>query len=389
MRALAVVILAAGKGTRMPPDLPKVLRPLAGRPLLAHVLATARMLAPERIVVVLGHGASAIEQACDLASCEVALQTEQRGTGDAVRRAQPALSRFDGDLLVLYGDVPLLRATTLNDLRERHAVEENAATILTATLADPAGYGRIVRDRIGFCAGIVEQRDLQPDEAGLREINSGVIVFDAGALFAALGEVQPDNRQGEYYLTSVIGILRRAGERVGTHHLRDESEILGVNTLAELDALERHCARLSRATPVCPLCAAQVGLGEGAAAPDVSSALLLGAGRRACVKVATPGFNNGQLTVFPRRHVTSLITLTREERAELGDWLQRGERALRGAYGCDAFNVGCNSESSGHLAFDLVPRWCGDVNYLPLLAGLKLVPERPEEAWRRLREAWA
>jgi CTP:molybdopterin cytidylyltransferase MocA/diadenosine tetraphosphate (Ap4A) HIT family hydrolase len=387
MRALAVVILAAGKGTRMPPDLPKVLRPLAGRPLLAHVLATARSLAPERIVVVLGHGAEAIGQACDLAGCEVALQTEQRGTGDAVRRAQPALSGFDGDLLVLYGDVPLLRETTLRDLRERHAVEENAATILTATLADPAGYGRIVRDPLGFCCGIVEQRDLQPQHAGLREINSGVIAFDARALFAALGEVKPDNRQGEYYLTSVIGILRGAGERIGTHHLRDESEILGVNTLAELEALERHCARSSSASPACPLCEALAGLAEGGAVPDASPHLLLGAGRYACVKLATPGFNNGQLTVFPRRHVTSLGGLTPEERAELGDWLQRGERAIRGTYGCDAFNVGCNSESGGHLAFELVPRWCGDVNFLPLLAGLKLVPERPEAAWRRLREA--
>jgi bifunctional UDP-N-acetylglucosamine pyrophosphorylase/glucosamine-1-phosphate N-acetyltransferase len=222
MRELAVVILAAGKGTRMPPDMPKVLRPVAGEPLLAHALRTARALAPARLVTVLGHGAEEVRRAVGLGDAEVVLQLEQRGTGDAVMCAEQQMAGFSGDLLVLYGDVPLLRAETLAGLLEIHCIEENAATILTAGFTDPTGYGRIVRDERGFCVGIVEQRDLAPCQEAIREVNSGIIAFAAARLFPALHDVQPDNRQGEYYLTSVIDLLHRAGERIGTVHLEDE-----------------------------------------------------------------------------------------------------------------------------------------------------------------------
>jgi diadenosine tetraphosphate (Ap4A) HIT family hydrolase/CTP:molybdopterin cytidylyltransferase MocA len=387
MRELAVVILAAGKGTRMPPDMPKVLRPVAGEPLLAHALRTARALAPARLVTVLGHGAEEVRRAVGLGDAEVVLQLEQRGTGDAVMCAEQQMAGFSGDLLVLYGDVPLLRAETLAGLLEIHCIEENAATILTAGFTDPTGYGRIVRDERGFCVGIVEQRDLAPCQEAIREVNSGIIAFAAARLFPALHDVQPDNRQGEYYLTSVIDLLHRAGERIGTVHLEDEREILGVNTLEELREAERaHIARARAGDAACALCAAQAGAPPRGQPAGGAPTLVLVAGEHVCLKVADPPFNNGHLVLFPRRHVTSLLTLTPEERAELGGWLGRVEEALRRTYSFDAINLGYNSGAGGHLAFHVVPRWQGDVNFLPLLAGLKLVPERPERSWERLRE---
>ncbi|MBM3317281.1 MAG: NTP transferase domain-containing protein [Candidatus Eisenbacteria bacterium] len=384
---LAIVILAAGKGTRMPADMPKVLRPAAGEPLLAHVLRCARALAPRRLVVVLGHGLEAIRRAIPLADGEVALQEEQRGTGDAVRCALPSLEGFSGDLLVLYGDVPLLRPATLQELLERHRVEENAATILTATLDEPGAYGRIVRDRLGFCSAIVERRDLAPGQEGIREINSGIIAFAAADLRRALPLIGAANRQGEYYLTDVIGLLRREGRRVGTHHLRDAGEILGVNTPADLAEVERIAvARGPAGGAGCPLCRAQAAAAAGGSAGVET--LLLAAGERVCVRVADTPFNNGHLLVFPRRHVASFPALTAEERDELEQWVRRSEAALASAYACDALNLGYNSGAGGHLAFQIIPRWRGDINYLPLIAGLKLIPERPCDSWERLRRVF-
>lgn len=390
MTPLAIVILAAGKGTRMPPDLPKVLRPLAGEPLLAHVLRTARSLAPQRLVVVLGHGVDEIRRAIPLADEEVALQIEQRGTGHALMQALPRLEGFAGDLLVLYGDVPLLAAETLRELLERHALEDNAATILTATLPDPAAYGRIVRDRHGFCRAIVERRDLVGDQEAIREINSGIIAFDSEGVRRTLPRLGTNNRQNEYYLTDLIGLLRGEGGRIGTQHLRCADEILGVNTLAELAELERIAgAREGSRAGTCPLCAAQAAAAPGTAPCQAGGRLLLAAGERICVGLAEPPFNNGHLLVFPRRHVSSFPALTGAERGELGDWLRRSEEALARTYPYDALNLGYNSGRGGHLAVEIIPRWRGDLNYLPLIAGLKLVPETPRETFDRLRGAFA
>ena len=379
---LAVVVLAAGKGTRMPGDLPKVLHPLGGEPMVNHVLRTVRALGPERIVLVVGHRADEVRRAVAAADLAVVVQAEQLGTGHAVLCAAPELAGFRGTLLVVYGDVPLLRRETLLELCELHELEDNAASILSATVDEPAGYGRLVRDAHGRCVGIVEQRNLAFDQEHIPEINSGIIAFAAEPLFSALRQVHPDERAGEVYLTDVIGLLCASGRRVGTYHLNDPTEILGVNTLEQLSAVEHaHVCRLRNPASGCELCAAAA-LADDAVAGG--RALLLGAGARVCLKVASRPFNNGHLLVFPRRHVTCFPSLSDEERAELADWMRVAERLLERAYGMDALNAGINSGVGGHLAFHVIPRWSGDLNYLPLLAGLKLVPESPAGTWERL-----
>jgi diadenosine tetraphosphate (Ap4A) HIT family hydrolase/UTP-glucose-1-phosphate uridylyltransferase len=383
---LAVLILAAGKGTRMPPDLPKVLHAIGGVPLIEHVLRTARALGPTRILLVLGHRVDEVRAAIAAADVEIVLQLDPRGTGDAVRRAEPALRGFTGDLLVLYGDVPLVRATTLRDLLERHRLEENAATLLTATLPDASGYGRILRDADGFCCGIVEQKELAPGQAAIREFNSGIAVFRAGPLFRALARIVPAPRGGEYYLTDVFGLLQGDGERIGTGHLADPDEILGVNTVEQLGAVEAVHARRGAESAECAWCRVARQAPAGSAAAGPAEALLLGAGERMLVCVNPNPFNNGHLLLFPRRHVTLAAGLDGGERRELSEWLQRAEGVLGRVYGAQAFNVGCSSGAGGHLTIHLVPRWEGDMNFLPLVARLKLIPETPRGSWERLRE---
>ncbi|MBP7669347.1 MAG: NTP transferase domain-containing protein [Candidatus Eisenbacteria bacterium] len=425
MTSLAVVVLAAGKGTRMPADVPKVLRPVAGVPLLLHVLQSVRALSPERIVMVVGHrgdevaaavagsagaaGASASGRAGSGAAesgseITIVRQETQRGTGDAVLCAEGALRDFAGTVLVVYGDVPLLRWETLAELCELHALERNAASVLSATLEEPRGYGRIVRNSEGRCIGIVEQRDLTFEQETIGEINSGIIAFESQMLFPALHRIRPDNAASEYYLTDVIGILCAAGERVGTYHLRDANEILGVNTLEQLGEVERlHACRARRRESECELCRAAAsangGQGSGGQAASGQASdqgvdgglsperLLLGSGERTCLMVASHPFNNGHLLVFPRRHITSFPSLTHAELTEIAGWVRTAERLLRKAYRMDALNMGANSGSGGHLAFHLIPRWGGDLNFLPLLAGLKLVPESPRGTWERLSRA--
>lgn len=388
MKHLAVVVLAAGKGTRMPADLPKVLQPLGGEALLAHVLRTVRALAPERIVLVLGHRADEVRRAVAGADLEIVLQKTQRGTGDAVLCAAAALKDFRGTVLIVYGDVPLLRRETLEELGELHALEGNAASVLSATLDEPAGYGRILRGPQGRCIGIVEQGELSVEQEAIAEINSGIIAFEAEELFPALQRIRPDNPAGEYYLTDVIGLLCAAGRRVGTYHLRDAGEILGVNTLQQLEAVEHaHACRLRGRSEGCELCEAAEVAGKPELHSRADAALVLGAGERICLKVASRPFNNGHLLAFPRRHVASLPSLSGEELAELAVWLQTAESLLRRAYSMDALNMGANSGTGGHLAFHLIPRWGGDLNFLPLVAGLKLVPESPQGSWERLSRA--
>lgn len=387
MSELAVLILAAGKGTRMPQDLPKVLHPVGGEPLIAHVLRTARALEPVRILLVLGHRVDEVRAALAAPDVEIVLQLDPRGTGDAVRRAEPALRGFTGDLLVLYGDVPLVRPATLQGLLERHRLEANAATLLTATLPDASGYGRILRDAQGFCCGIVEQKELAPGQEAIREFNSGIAVFRADPLFRALARIVPAPRTGEYYLTDVFGLLQGDGERIGTGHLADPDEILGVNTLEQLCQVEEAHARRATEAADCAWCSLARRAPAGAAAAAPAEALLLGAGERMLVAVNPDPFNNGHLLLFPRRHVTLAASLDETERQELAVWLQRAENVLRQVYGAPAFNVGCSSGAGDHLTIHLVPRWEGDMNFLPLVARLKLIPETPRGSWERLREA--
>ena len=246
---LSVVILAAGQGKRMGSDLPKVLQPLAGRPLLAHVVATARALDPEAIHVVYGHGGERVRAAFAGADIRWALQAEQKGTGHALMQAMPGVP--DGHvLLVLYGDVPLIRVKTLEGLVARAG--PTTLALLSARLADPAGYGRIVRDGAGRVVRIVEEKDANHKERAIDEINTGVLAAPAVKLRGWLAALKADNAQREYYLTDCIGAAVRDGCPVDAVVADTPSEVLGVNDklqLAEAEAAHRagRAAELMRA----------------------------------------------------------------------------------------------------------------------------------------------
>ncbi|MDN7968275.1 bifunctional UDP-N-acetylglucosamine diphosphorylase/glucosamine-1-phosphate N-acetyltransferase GlmU [Burkholderia multivorans] len=231
-----IVILAAGTGKRMRSALPKVLHSVAGRPLLSHVIATARTLQPSRLVVVVGHGAEQVRAAVAAPDIQFAVQAEQLGTGHAVRQALPLLDPAQ-PTLVLYGDVPLTRASTLQRLVD--AARDGRYGILTVTLDDPTGYGRIVRDASGFVTRIVEQKDATPDELKIAEINTGIIVTPTAQLAMWLGALKNENAQGEYYLTDVVELAIEAGFEIVTAQPDEEWETLGVNSKAQLAELER------------------------------------------------------------------------------------------------------------------------------------------------------
>jgi bifunctional UDP-N-acetylglucosamine pyrophosphorylase/glucosamine-1-phosphate N-acetyltransferase len=231
-----IVILAAGMGKRMHSDLPKVLHPLAGRPLLAHVLDTARTLSPTRLVVVVGHGAERVRQAVAADDVAFALQAQQLGTGHAVMQAMPLLDESQ-PTLVLYGDVPLTTTATLKGLLE--AAGTDGFGILTVEMADPTGYGRIVRDAGGAIVRIVEQKDASAAERAIHEINTGIIVCPTGALRQWLSTLRNDNAQGEYYLTDTVERAVADGLRVVSAQPGAEWETLGVNSKVQLAELER------------------------------------------------------------------------------------------------------------------------------------------------------
>lgn len=231
-----VIVLAAGEGKRMKSALPKVMHTMLGRSLVGHVLAAAAPLSPQRTLVVVGHGAERVQEHLGVIAPDAkpVLQAEQNGTGHAVRIALP--DEVAGTVLVLNGDLPLVRPGTLVALVERHERDGNAATLLTAEVADPTGLGRIVTGEKGL-ERIVEERDATPAERAIKEINAGAYAFDAGLLRDMLGRLSTDNDQGEEYLTDVLGLLVSAGHPVGTHHTDDPDEALGVNDRAQLAAL--------------------------------------------------------------------------------------------------------------------------------------------------------
>jgi bifunctional UDP-N-acetylglucosamine pyrophosphorylase/glucosamine-1-phosphate N-acetyltransferase len=205
MTDLHVVILAAGKGTRMKSARPKVLHELAGRPLIEHVLSTLTQLDAAETVMVIGHGADQVRTAlAGYSRLRFVVQAPQLGTGHALLQAEPLLSGRTGTVLLLYADVPLLEAGTLSRLLETHRGARAAATVLTAELDDPYGYGRIVRDASGHLLRVVEERDASVDERAIREINSGIYAFSLEPLFPALRQLASDNAQGEYYLTDLV-----------------------------------------------------------------------------------------------------------------------------------------------------------------------------------------
>jgi bifunctional UDP-N-acetylglucosamine pyrophosphorylase/glucosamine-1-phosphate N-acetyltransferase len=237
------VVLAAGEGKRMNSDLPKVLHPAAGEPLLAHVGRAARESGVDRIVVVIGKGSARVRELFAGAGWEFVEQPERLGTGDAVKRALPHFARYDGDVLVLAGDAPLLKGATLATLRERRAEASAAVSVLTAQLDDPKGYGRILRGAGGEFLGIVEEKDATEDQRRIREVNSSVYCFRGPDLAAALPRIENDNVQKEYYLTDAIGILRGDGRTVIAVAAAAPEEILGVNDPAQLRLVDELLSR--------------------------------------------------------------------------------------------------------------------------------------------------
>lgn len=236
-----VMILAAGLGTRMKSNLAKVLHKLDGKPLISHVCRTAAALECRKIYIVVGHQADEVQAAVEHDygdGISFVKQSEQRGTGDAVIAAREELAHSNATVLILSGDVPLVRVETLKELIHEHEGTGAACTILTVRLENPAGYGRVVRDQANEFQRIVEQRDATDEERQIREINSGIYCFQSNKLFSALERIRPENSQGEYYLTDVPAILKRDGERVSLHLHHDAREVSGVNTRAELAEFE-------------------------------------------------------------------------------------------------------------------------------------------------------
>lgn len=234
-----IVILAAGQGKRMHSNLPKVLHPIAGKALVAHVIDTARSLSPQTLCLVYGHGGDAVRTTLAAPDLAWALQEPQLGTGHAVQQALPHL-KDGGTTLVLYGDVPLIQAETLKRLLQ---AAQDALAILTVELADPSGYGRIVRNAKGEVVRIVEQKDSTPEERAIREINTGIMAMPTARLGEWLGRLSNNNAQQEYYLTDIVGMAVAEGLPIHTANPRHEWEVLGVNSKVQLAELERVAQR--------------------------------------------------------------------------------------------------------------------------------------------------
>ena len=239
---LAAVVLAAGQGTRMRSATTKVLHPLLGRPMVAHVLDAALGAGAQRLAVVVGHQADQVRACLQRtfadADLHTPLQAEQNGTGHAVQCAAEATEGFD-ELLVLCGDTPNLDTATLVDLRQAHRASAAALTVVTFEVDDPTGYGRMVRDGHGDLSAIVEHRDATERERAIREVNAGVYLGDRALIFEALGRVDSGNAQGEIYLTDVVALLASGGHRVVSFKLDDPTRVAGINTRSQLAALEQ------------------------------------------------------------------------------------------------------------------------------------------------------
>lgn len=234
------IILAAGKGTRMGGDLPKVLYPVADRPMLWWVIEACRRAGVSRCVVVIGYRGDAVREAlAGRDDCDFAEQREQMGTGHATRTAEPLLRGWSGDVFVLAGDGPLIRPQTLGRLLEIHRRQGASATLATAELDDPTGYGRVIRSEDGGFEAIVEQKDATPAQLAVREVNPSYYCFRSAELFDALGRVTNRNTQGEYYLTDVPGLLKAEGRRVAVVAAVPPEDILSINTPAQLAEVDR------------------------------------------------------------------------------------------------------------------------------------------------------
>lgn len=238
------LVLAAGMGKRMNSDLPKVLHPALGTPLVHHVLDRLEGLRPERVILVVGHKEELVRASCSPRGVRFVTQSPQLGTGHAVQVAWKEIAAAAAEtgadrVLVLAGDMPLVRAETLRRLLERHAAEGNGVTFLSGTLSDPGGYGRVIRDGAGRFVKIVEEKDATAAERAVAEVNSGIYCFDLGPLEEALASLRADNKQQEYYLTDTLAHIGGKGLGVGIEPATHESELMGVNTPAQLAEAER------------------------------------------------------------------------------------------------------------------------------------------------------
>ena len=236
------VILAAGKGTRMRSDRAKVLAPLAGRPLLYHVLDAVDAVPFDRVIAIVGHQADRVREAVADRNVECVLQEPQLGTGHAVLCAAPLLAGVQGSIAVLAGDAPLIRPETLRALLTHHERARAAVTLLSAVLDDASGYGRVVR-KDGRVVAIVEDKDATPEERRIQEINSSIYAFDAAFLLRGLPALRNENRQGEYYLTDLVQMAFAEGRPVEGLPVGDPLEVAGINTLEQLEEAERYLGR--------------------------------------------------------------------------------------------------------------------------------------------------
>ncbi|MHB1392845.1 MAG: bifunctional UDP-N-acetylglucosamine diphosphorylase/glucosamine-1-phosphate N-acetyltransferase GlmU [Clostridia bacterium] len=228
--SITSIILAAGEGKRMYSKVPKVLHKVCGTPMVGHVISCARKLGDAEPVVVIGHGADQVSKA--ITGVKFVMQEKQLGTGHAVMQAEKYI--IDGDILILYGDTPLLKPETLMDMHETHRREGYSATILTSDFQDPTGYGRIVRNSENLVNAIVEEKDADSSTKQIKEVNSGIYFFNGKELREALKYLNNNNAQGEYYLTDVIGIMRKKGLLIGAYKINDTEDIMGVNNRYQL-----------------------------------------------------------------------------------------------------------------------------------------------------------
>ena len=236
---LATIILAAGKGTRMKSDLAKVLHPIDGKPMLSFPVAVAREVGSREVVVIVGYQAELIEEVMKDEGLVFITQKEQLGTGHAVLQARGHFRSFEGTILILCGDVPLLRSRTVRELIAFHRAERAAVTVMTTVLEDPAGYGRVVKSGGGGIVKIVEARDATEEERQIREINTGIYCAEAPFLFEAVGEIDNHNAQGEFYLTDIVAVALRKGKKACSFIAADHREVMGINTQGELEEAEK------------------------------------------------------------------------------------------------------------------------------------------------------
>jgi bifunctional UDP-N-acetylglucosamine pyrophosphorylase/glucosamine-1-phosphate N-acetyltransferase len=245
MQNISVVVLAAGKGTRMNHDtLPKVLVPYNDKPMLGHVLDSIVPLSPNKTVLIVGYKEDMVRDYVDkrykvAANVEFATQSQQLGTGHAVMQAKDNLQDFEGNTLILCGDVPRLTHATLEKLATEHSDTGADLTVLTAIAENPTGYGRIIKDDHNSFIKIVEQKDASEEEKKVKEINSGTYLVDNQMLFNALDSIGNQNAQGEYYLTDIVGIMKQDNRKINTYIVDDFDEIVGINSMEDLEAVER------------------------------------------------------------------------------------------------------------------------------------------------------